>query len=108
MIDVASWAFYFPITFALFLLRQALKEKELGNSAYKNKDFEVALKHYEEAIKHDPTNMTYISNKAGISHRATHTEAAAQQNMLYRGENVMSVLNFKWTTVGPIWLINTC
>lgn len=43
-----------------------MKEKELGNSAYKNKDFETALKHYEEAVKHDPTNMTYISNQAGM------------------------------------------
>lgn len=42
-----------------------MKEKELGNAAYKSKDFETALKHYEEAIKHDPTNMTYISNQAG-------------------------------------------
>ncbi|KAA8587208.1 hypothetical protein FQN60_001044 [Etheostoma spectabile] len=46
--------------------RKALKEKELGNTAYKNKDFDVALKHYEEAIKHDPTNMTYISNQAAV------------------------------------------
>uniref|UniRef100_A0A8C7XBB1 Stress-induced-phosphoprotein 1 n=1 Tax=Oryzias sinensis TaxID=183150 RepID=A0A8C7XBB1_9TELE len=46
--------------------RMALKEKELGNSAYKNKDFESALKHYEEAMKHDPTNMTYLSNQAAV------------------------------------------
>uniref|UniRef100_A0A671U1I6 Stress-induced-phosphoprotein 1 n=1 Tax=Sparus aurata TaxID=8175 RepID=A0A671U1I6_SPAAU len=46
--------------------RKALKEKELGNTAYKNKDFEAALKHYEEAVKHDPTNMTYISNQAAV------------------------------------------
>ncbi|KAE8287958.1 Stress-induced-phosphoprotein 1 [Larimichthys crocea] len=46
--------------------RKALKEKELGNAAYKNKDFETALKHYEEAVKHDPTNMTYISNQAAV------------------------------------------
>ncbi|XP_068457137.1 stress-induced-phosphoprotein 1 [Clinocottus analis] len=46
--------------------KKALKEKELGNSAYKNKDFEVALKHYEEAVQHDPTNMTYISNQAAV------------------------------------------
>lgn len=46
---------------------QALKEKELGNAAYKNRDFETALKHYEGAIKHDPTNMSYISNKAGTN-----------------------------------------
>lgn len=45
---------------------QALKEKELGNAAYKNKDFETALKHYEQAIEDDPTNMTYITNQAGI------------------------------------------
>ncbi|XP_054610044.1 stress-induced-phosphoprotein 1 [Dunckerocampus dactyliophorus] len=46
--------------------KNALKEKELGNAAYKNKDFEKALKHYEAAIKHDPTNMTYISNQAAV------------------------------------------
>ncbi|KAM9788815.1 stress-induced-phosphoprotein 1 [Neosynchiropus ocellatus] len=46
--------------------RMALKEKELGNVAYKKKDFQVALQHYEEAIKHDPTNMTYISNQAAV------------------------------------------
>lgn len=46
---------------------QAIKAKELGNSAYKNRQFDAALKHYEEAIKHDPTNMSYISNKAGIN-----------------------------------------
>ncbi|XP_030009872.1 stress-induced-phosphoprotein 1 [Sphaeramia orbicularis] len=46
--------------------RKALKEKELGNAAYKNKDFETALRHYEEAVKYDPTNMTYISNQAAV------------------------------------------
>ncbi|KAF5909419.1 stress-induced-phosphoprotein 1, partial [Clarias magur] len=46
--------------------RLALKEKELGNAAYKKKDFETALKHYEEACKHDPTNMSYLSNQAAV------------------------------------------
>ncbi|XP_038148252.1 stress-induced-phosphoprotein 1 [Cyprinodon tularosa] len=46
--------------------KMALKEKELGNAAYKNKDFELALKHYDQALKHDPTNMTYISNQAAV------------------------------------------
>lgn len=50
---------------------QALKEKELGNAAYKKKDFPTALKHYEAALQHDPTNMTYLSNQAGTTH--THT-----------------------------------
>ncbi|XP_056450947.1 stress-induced-phosphoprotein 1 [Gadus chalcogrammus] len=46
--------------------RKALKAKELGNAAYKNKDFEAALQHYEEAVSHDPSNMTYISNQAAV------------------------------------------
>ncbi|KAL2094940.1 hypothetical protein ACEWY4_009659 [Coilia grayii] len=46
--------------------RLALKAKELGNAAYKKKDFETALKHYEEAMNHDPTNMTYLSNQAAV------------------------------------------
>ncbi|KAJ8384607.1 hypothetical protein AAFF_G00200440 [Aldrovandia affinis] len=44
----------------------ALKEKELGNVAYKRKDFAMALKHYEAALQHDPTSMTYLSNQAAV------------------------------------------
>ncbi|XP_062392311.1 stress-induced-phosphoprotein 1 [Sardina pilchardus] len=46
--------------------RLAVKAKELGNEAYKKKDFETALKHYEEAVGHDPSNMTYLSNQAAV------------------------------------------
>lgn len=56
-----------PLNNHIHVSEQALKAKELGNSAYKNRQFDAALKHYEEAIKHDPTNMSYISNKAGIN-----------------------------------------
>ncbi|XP_069750133.1 stress-induced-phosphoprotein 1 [Narcine bancroftii] len=46
--------------------KKALKEKELGNEAYKKKDFATALKHYDQAAGHDPTSMTYLTNKAAV------------------------------------------
>ncbi|KAI1903623.1 hypothetical protein AGOR_G00029110 [Albula goreensis] len=46
--------------------RKALQEKELGNMAYKKKDFATALTHYEAALEYDPTSMTYLSNQAAV------------------------------------------
>ena len=45
--------------------KQAVDEKNKGNEAYKKKDFETALSHYNKAIELDPTNITYYTNKAG-------------------------------------------
>ena len=44
----------------------AKEKKEAGNQFYKNKEFEKALEAYDEAIAIDPTNMTYLSNKAAV------------------------------------------
>lgn len=44
---------------------KALGEKEKGNAAYKKKDFVTALAHYDRAIELDPTNFTFLTNKAG-------------------------------------------
>jgi tetratricopeptide (TPR) repeat protein len=39
-------------------------EKEKGNKAFKEKNYELAIQHYDEAIKIDPKNPVYHSNKA--------------------------------------------
>lgn len=44
----------------------AKTEKELGNAAYKKKDFDTALKHYNAAIEHDPTDITFHNNIAAV------------------------------------------
>lgn len=45
---------------------QALKEKELGNEAYRGKNFETAVAHYKQAFELDPTDMTFITNLAAV------------------------------------------
>lgn len=44
----------------------AKQEKELGNAAYKKKEFDTALKHYNAAIEHDPTDITFYNNIAAV------------------------------------------
>lgn len=44
----------------------ARKEKELGNEAYKKKDFATALNHYNAAVLHDPTDITFHNNIAAV------------------------------------------
>lgn len=44
----------------------ALKAKELGNKAYKAKQFDQAIKHYNEAIALDPSDITFYNNKGGL------------------------------------------
>lgn len=46
--------------------RLARAEKELGNAAYKKKDFDTALAHYTKAIEHDPTDITFYNNIAAV------------------------------------------
>lgn len=46
--------------------QEAIQEKELGTAAYKNRDFEAALKHYERAFSLDPTNAALLANKSAV------------------------------------------
>lgn len=40
--------------------------KELGNAAYKKKEFDAAIKHYREALEHDPSDITFYNNIAAV------------------------------------------
>nr|XP_021199233.2 stress-induced-phosphoprotein 1 [Helicoverpa armigera] len=46
--------------------RQALLAKDQGNECYKKKDLENALKHYQKAMEHDPTDITFYTNMAAV------------------------------------------
>lgn len=46
--------------------KEARVKKELGNELYKAKKFDEAIAAYEEALQIDPTNMTFLSNKAAV------------------------------------------
>ncbi|KAG6634257.1 hypothetical protein I3843_12G104800 [Carya illinoinensis] len=43
---------------------QAQTEKELGNAAYKKKDFDTAIAHYTKAMELDDEDVSYITNRA--------------------------------------------
>lgn len=44
----------------------AKRSKDLGNAAYKKKEFATALKYYREAIEHDPSDITFYNNIAAV------------------------------------------
>lgn len=46
--------------------KQAQREKQLGNDAYKQKKFEIALQHYNKAVDLDPTEIIYLLNIAAV------------------------------------------
>lgn len=46
--------------------RLALQEKDLGNECYKKKEFDSALAHYNNAIEHDSTDITFYTNMAAV------------------------------------------
>ena len=45
---------------------QALQAKNEGNEFYKKRNFEEALGRYDKAVSLDPTDMTFLNNKAAV------------------------------------------
>ncbi|KAJ8767688.1 hypothetical protein K2173_018246 [Erythroxylum novogranatense] len=45
---------------------KAVKEKELGNAAYKKKDFGTAIEHYTKALELDDEDISYLTNRAAV------------------------------------------
>lgn len=54
-------------------------EKEKGNEAYKKKDFETALTHYNKATELDPVNMTYYTNRAAVYFEQKHWDECLKE-----------------------------
>lgn len=46
--------------------RLAKKAKNLGNEFYKKKSFDEAILHYQQAIEHDPTDITFYNNLSAV------------------------------------------
>ena len=57
---------------------EAKQEKTLGNAAYKAKNFDVALEHYDKAIALDDTDISFITNKAAVFFEKGDYEACAK------------------------------
>merc|ERR1719515_615883 len=64
----------------------ALAHKAKGNEAYKKRDFDAALKHYDDAIAADPGDVTYRNNKCAV-----HFEKKDYDSVLTEGREAIKV-----------------
>lgn len=46
--------------------KEAQKEKEAGNAAYKKKNFEEAINHYTKALELDDEDISFLTNRAAV------------------------------------------
>lgn len=42
---------------------EAQREKEAGNAAYKARQFEAAIQHYDKAIELDDSDISFLTNR---------------------------------------------
>ncbi|KAK4876355.1 hypothetical protein RN001_012777 [Aquatica leii] len=57
----------------------AKQEKELGNEAYKKREFDAAISHYKKALEHDPTDITFYNNLAAVYFEQKEYETCIEQ-----------------------------
>ncbi|CAD6198799.1 unnamed protein product [Caenorhabditis auriculariae] len=55
------------------------RKKDLGNTAYKAKDFGKAHQHYDKAIELDPKNITFYTNKAAVFYEEGKLDECVEQ-----------------------------
>lgn len=60
-------------------VKEAKQQKELGNDAYKKKNFEKALEHYNKALSLDPIDITYYNNIAAVYFEQKEYEKCIEQ-----------------------------
>ncbi|GFS35515.1 stress-inducible protein [Actinidia rufa] len=66
--------------------KEAHKEKEKGNAAYKKKDFEAAIQHYAKAIELDDKDISFLTNRAFVYLEMGQDEAtAAEEEEAFEG-----------------------
>jgi stress-induced-phosphoprotein 1 len=85
--------------------RQAVARKEEGNKAYKARDFDAALRLYQEAYELDSEDITYLLNAAAVHfERGQWDEAIATcRKALERGGEVFAPYALKakaWARIG--------
>jgi len=49
----------------------AQKEKEAGNAAYKARQFEKAIQHYDRAVELDDSDISFLTNRQAEPSKAT-------------------------------------
>jgi len=87
--------------------KKAEEAKSKGNEAYKKKDFETALKFYDEALAIDPENIIYYTNKAAVYFEMAKYDECRAQCHLALEKSKFSDYNLKakaWSRIGNAYL----
>jgi len=66
--------------------KEALAEKDKGNAAYKKRDFDAAIAHYDKAFELNPKEMSFLTNRAAV-----HLEAGRYEQCVADCEKAIEV-----------------